>query len=401
MAAPRRGADAPVTVDAARLPAPAPRTLAEALFEEGYAFQFFQAVRLLEKLQPDRVPVGLDGPPHAETVRFRAHLSLAFPPSQIYEIERPTAELPLPAMTVTFLGLTGPSGVLPAHYTELLLRLRRGEKWPEQNSLRDWLDLFNHRLLSLFHRAWQKYRFLLPYERGEYARTEPDLFTRCLFSLQGLGMPSLRERLRVAIPAPPAPLDEEAPRANVLAQVDDLVLLYYGGLLAHRPRCAVSLEALLQDYFGFGVEVRQFRGQWLLLDAANQSALGNLGPNNTLGHDVVAGERVWDVQGKFRIRLGPLDYARFTEFTPDRTPVPRRKALFLLLHLVRLYGGPEFAFDVQLVLEAAAVPPCQLVAEGGIGPRLGWNTWAFSQPLPADADDACFEGEELFALSAL
>ena len=47
--------------------------LSEELFDEPYRFDFFQAVRLLERLGPDAAPVGRDGPPAREVVRFRAH----------------------------------------------------------------------------------------------------------------------------------------------------------------------------------------------------------------------------------------------------------------------------------------------------------------------------------------
>jgi type VI secretion system protein ImpH len=339
-------------------------------------------VRLLERLGPRRRPLGEAGPPSAEVVRVRAHLSLNFPPSAIYDLERPAAADAAPVMTVAFLGLTGPSGVLPRHYTELLLRMARDAKGPEKHALRDWLDLFNHRLISLFYRAWEKYRFYIPYERRDYARGEPDPFTQALFSLVGLGLPALRGRLRVAVPG--------EGQERVLARTDDLALLRYAGLFAHRPRCAVALEALLRDHFGVGAEVRQFRGQWLLLDADNQSRLG--GPGGALGVNAVAGERVWDVQGKFRVRLGPLRYAEFDALLPDRSPLPARKGFFLLGQLVRLYAGPEFDFDVQLVLRAEDVPACRLGGEGG--GRLGWNTWVRTGPLPHDAEDAAFEGQD-------
>jgi type VI secretion system protein ImpH len=365
------------------------RTLEERLFAEGYAFDFFQAVRLLERLAPFRSPIGRDGPPQEEIVRFRAHVSLSFPPSTIVSLEPPSQATP-PALTVAFLGLFGPSGVLPNHYTELLLRQQIYAKGPERYALREWLDLFNHRFLSLFHRAWEKYRFYLAYERGEHLRPEPDPFTRCLFSFIGLGMPPLRDRLRVACRA-----FERPAATRVLAGVEDLALLYYSGLLVQRPRNAVSLEALLQDYFQHPVCVRQFQGEWLQLDLDNQSRLGRNQHNNRLGVDCIAGERVWDVQSKIRIRLGPLNYAEFVEFLPDRAAVPQRKAIFLLMHLVRLYAGPELDFDVQLLLQADEVPRCRLVESDGLGPRLGWNTWLRSLPCAEDAEDAIFEGEEV------
>ncbi|HTU22166.1 MAG TPA: type VI secretion system baseplate subunit TssG [Gemmataceae bacterium] len=362
--------------------------LEERLFTEGFAFDFFQAVRLLEKLAPHRRPVGREGPPRAEVVRFRALPSLSFPASAIYELARTDNEQP-PTMTVAFLGLTGPSGALPHHYTELVMRLLRDGKGAERYALRDWLDLFNHRLISLFYRAWEKYRFYVPYERGEPSRPEPDTFTRSLFSLVGLGMPPLRNRLLVRA------WDEKKQSERVLARIEDLAVIYYGGLFARRQRTAVGLQAVVEDYFDLPAQVWQFQGQWLRLDVANQSRLGTQEHNNQLGVNTVAGERVWDVQSKLRVRLGPLRYARFLELLPDRTPIAARKTFFLLCHLVRLYAEVELDFDVQLVLAGDEVPACRLIEEG-IGPRLGWNTWLLSQPRGAAAEDAVFEGEAKF-----
>ncbi len=365
------------------------RTVEERLWEEPFAFDFFQSVRLLERLGKDRKPVGRAGPPRAEVVRFRAHLSLTFPPSSIYDLQRPTEAMPSPLMTVSFMGLYGPSGVLPRHYTELLLRLNWEGKGDEKHTLRNWFDIFNHRLISLFYRAWEKYRFYIPYERGDYALSEPDAFTRSLFCLVGLGTPGLRNRLRVSTWEEIDAQLQEKP----LARIDDLVLLYFGGLLAQRPRTAVGLEAILRDYFQLPVDIRQFQGSWLVLDEANQSRLGEGG--GALGVNLVAGERVWDVQSKIRIRLGPLRYPQFAEFLPDGAATPERKAFFMLVHLVRLYIGPELDFDVQLILQARDIPACQLAEGPDGGPHLGWNTWMCSETPAHDSQDAVFEGEEI------
>jgi type VI secretion system protein ImpH len=369
------------------------RTVEERLFEEPYTFDFFQAVRILERLAPERKPVGRGGPPLAEVVRFRAHLSLTFPPSAIYDLQGPSESLPLPAMVVSFMGLTGPSGVMPRHYTELLLKLARDAKGPEKNSLRDWFDLFNHRAISLFYRAWEKYRFYIAYERGEYKRGDQlDPFTRCLFSFIGLGEVPLRNRLRIVTGKPD---DEQTPQ-RTLAQINDLALLHYSGFLSHRPRCALNLEAMLEDYFQLPIRIQQFQGQWLVLDPSNRSRMGGEDGNNQLGINLVAGERVWDVQSKIRVCMGPLHYFQFTRFLPDYSPVKERKGFFLLVHLVRLYVGPELDFDVQLVLKKEDVPECELTVIGGVGPQLGWNTWICSDAMKQDADQAVFEGEEVY-----
>lgn len=383
--------------------------LARRLFTEPYRFDFFQAVRLLHRLFPDRSAVGRGGPAWSEPARFRALVSLSFPPSQVYDLTVPTHAHPVPELTQAFFGLTGPSGVLPRHYTEILIQLGREAKsggGNDRTALREWLDLFNHRFLSQFYRAWEKYRVYVPFERSEFDRDEPDTFTQALLSLVGLGMPSLRDRMTVSTPD----LSDGQRRkargrvvrpGRVVAKVDDLAALYYTGFFAQRPRNAVSLEALIGDYFGVPAKVEQFQGQWLRLEPESLTRLDG-GPSARLGGSAIAGERVWSVADKIRLRLGPLPYARFLDLLPDPAPVPRRKGFFSLAHLVRLYIGPELDVDVCLVLRAGEVPESRLELGDGDGEspgaRLGWNTWLLSGDWPDNADDALFDLEAVSRL---
>jgi type VI secretion system protein ImpH len=151
---------------------------------------------------------------------------------------------------------------------------------------------------------------------------------------------------------------------------------------------------LIAEYFGMPTEVRQFQGQWLPLEPAEQTRLGAEDGNGELGVTAVAGDRVWDVQGKIRVRLGPLRYDQFLRYLPDRTPDAGRKAFFLLSQLVRFYVGPEFDFDVQLVLRAEDVPACELTDDPAAGPRLGWNCWLLTDRAAEPAEDALFDGDD-------
>lgn len=371
------------------------------LFAEFYEFDFFQAVRVLERSSPGRKPIGVDFAPELEIARFRSHLSMTFPPSQIVGFEPPNEERSAPLVTVAFMGLYGVTGVLPVHYTQMLLELVRDVRGPERRSLRDWLDLFNHRFISLFYRAWEKYRFHLAYDRGEAHAPVQDTFTLAVRSLMGLGSPGLRDRLSIRN-AEFGIGNEEAGWGSAfrnphseLAKVDDLGLLYYAGFFAQRPRNAANLRLMLADYFRVPVEVQQFRGQWLAVPEADQTQLGTLG---TLGADAVAGSQVWDCASRFRLRLGPLKYDRFEDLLPDPAPARERKTFFLVAQLARLYSGPEVDFDVQLVLAADQVPEAGLAESAGAGPRLGWNVWLISEPPPAPVDDAVFEGECVFSV---
>ncbi len=344
------------------------------LADDPTRFDLFQAVRVLEWLarehaadHPERMrrPVGEDHAPRQEVVRFRAVPSMSFPAASIAQLAPPQqndeASAGPPEMAVAAMGLTGPSGALPHHYTSMLIERVR----LKDHALRDFLDLFNHRTISLFYRAWEKHHFPFAYERGRRIdQTEEDLFTRCLYGLVGLGTGGLRDRLAV----------------------DDEAVLFYGGYYAHWPRSAQSLERLLADYFEVPVEVRQFQGAWLYLAPEDQSAMpfsGKPGQNNRLGESLLAGSRVWDVENRFRIRLGPLGYRQFCRFLPSGD------ALKPLVHLTRLYVGPQLDFDVQLVLSAKEVPWCRL-GDRTNPSRAGWNTWIRARDFDHDADDPVF-----------
>ncbi|MBY0229437.1 MAG: type VI secretion system baseplate subunit TssG [Gemmataceae bacterium] len=356
------------------------RSIEQRLRDEPYSFDFFQAVRILHRLAAERAPVGAAGPPGREAVRFRALPSLDFPASSIHAMTPPSAEMPMPTLFVTFMGLHGPSGVMPRHYTDLILRLERDRRGEERRALRDWFDLFNHRFISLMFRAWEKYRFWTAYERAP----DDDPFTRILYSLAGMGTPGLRNRLRVEA------VEVGGERSRVLAKVEDQALAHYAGLLSTRRRTAAGLQRLLSDYFGVPVRIVQFVPQWLALAPGEQSRLGFA----ILGVDSIAGERVLDVQGKFRLRLGPLTYRQFLDFLPDRSAAPEHKGFWLLAHLSRLYAGAEFDIEAQLVLAAGEVPECQL-SDDWPGPRLGWNCWLASQQPATHAEEVIFPAEEI------
>ena len=329
-------------------------TLADLLFEEPYRFEFFQAVRLLERISPARHPVGRYGEPATEVARFRTRVSLAFPPSQIHQLSDGNEDEAQPAqMMVAFMGLTGPAGVLPHHYTELLVERTRYK----DTAAWDFFDLFNHRMVSLFYRAWEKYRFPVAYERGE------DRFTEFLFDIVGMGTAGLRNR----------------------QSFPDEILLFYGGLFAERPHSASAMEAILGDYFGVTARVEQFSGQWLKLDEESLTRLG--AANTELGVTAVAGTQVWDAQSKFQLQFGPLTFAEFANFLPTGS------AFKPASELTRLLAGLEFDFDVRLTLKAEEVPGCVLTTRAKRRPMLGWTSWLKTKAFTEDDSQVVLRSE--------
>lgn len=312
------------------------------LYRAPQSFDFFQAVRLLELLETRRAPVGGFARRRDEVVRFRASASLSFPASAIQQLT-PGDGSSEAAMTVNFMGLTGPQGILPEYYTELVIdRLRAHDA-----TIRDFFDIFNHRAISLFYRAWEKTRFTIGYEREGVDRV-----TAVLRDVVGLGEPTLHDRQLVR----------------------DQSVLFYAGLYAVAPHSAAGLELILSDYFDAPVEVEQFVGVWRPLGEPDQCCLDAGDPESTwLGFGAVAGDEIWDRQSRARIRIGPLPAARYRDFLPDGS------AWRPLGALARFYCGYDAEFEVQLVLDRGEVPACVLGGEDS-EPRLGWLTWMKSKP---------------------
>jgi len=325
----------------------------EARLRDGpYRFEFFQAIRLLERIFPDRKPVGRFTLPSEEVARLGAYPSLGFPASEIQHIEWTEREAPFVA--VNFMGTTGRQGPLPHSYTTLILdRLRAGDR-----TLRDFLDLFHHRMLSFFYQAWEKYRFAISYERGER-----DRFSHHLLDLIGLGTAGLQDRL--AIP--------------------DDAFLFFAGIFGQRPHSASALEMLLNDYFEVPVEVVQLLGGWFRLDESTECCIGERAtPSEQLGLGAVVGDEVWNQQARARIRIGPLDLEQYLEFLPNGAAYEPLRAL------LRFWTNEEIDFEVQLILKHDKVPSCELGGEGQGMPQLGWVTWMKSRSLDRDPEDTIF-----------
>ncbi len=323
-------------------------SVARLLFAEGWRFELHQAVRLLERMARETVPVGEGTEPGREAVRFSSRVGLDFPASEVHEVALPGASGEPARMTVNVLGLAGVLGPLPTPFSEMLLE-RLAARDP---AFRDFLDIFNHRLVSLLHRARKRVRPGLSWDRPD-----GEGFARAAFALLGLGTEGTRGRM----------------------EIEDRALLQYTGLLARRGRSAVALEVMLADYFGVGVRCRQFVGRWLVLDAEQRTAIGSewTGRHNALsalGSGAVLGARVWDQGGGIEISLGPLSLGQFLDF------LPVGRGFRALGQLVRFALGDTLDVAVRPVLKAAEVPPCRL----GCGPRLGWSSWLATRPRAAD-----------------
>lgn len=337
----------------------------ERLRAEPRAFGFFQAVRLLYTAHgfDARGSAARPGP-----VRFTTPASLSFPASELESLQ--ADDTGLWQMCVQFLGLTGPSGVLPRHYTELVIA--RGQR--RDRVIRDFFDLFNHRLLALFWRAWAKYRPDIGSEFG--FRNSP---LRFIHHLVGLGTPALQARLA-----------HTAGAAAVQARLPDAATAYFAGLISQRPHGAGALSQVVGDATGAPVAVEGCLGTWQRVPHVDRTRLARVAAG--LGAGCQLGARYWDRQTTLQLRVGPLDRARFRALLPRAVSGPRTGQSLLadVVELARFLTGLALDLRIRLALRADAVPPLALGERGLDRPQLGWNTWLAGRRNALAADECVF-----------
>ena len=321
------------------------------LVESPFAFNFFRAVRLLECHFRDAPRVGTASRLKDEWVRFGQKPSLAFAPSSVDQFDAP---LDGPArMFVQFLGLLGPNGPLPTHVTEFIIGRIIGSK---DRTHSRFFDVFNHRFVSLFYRAWA-----VAQKTADFDRPEDSRFMAYIGSLFGVGMDSLLNR----------------------NTVPDRAKMYFAGRLACQTRNAEGLHAIIEGFFGIPTVIEEFSGFWMRIPDSNQCRLGESANTGSLGSNAIAGTRKYETQLKFRVRMGPMKLRDLERILPGGAAFKRLK------DWVMNYIGIELRWDVQCVVEAAEIPAACLGRSG----RLGLSCWTKSMDSTRDADDPVFDPE--------
>jgi type VI secretion system protein ImpH len=339
---------------------PVNEALLDQLRTRPQAFDFYQAVRLLQRAAGDAALPAEGADPAVEAVRFRATGDFAFPASEVAAVRWPANEEGQWEMTVSFLGLGGAQGPLPVPLAQRVMD-RLAER---DTATRDFLDLFHHRLVSLVYRVGRLTQPVL--EERMPQETEPAGWLRALV---GIGTRGLEQRL---------------PRTN------DRALLARAGLLAREVRSQAGLEGLLADHFGVPVSIQPLVGRWLPIPEDQRTRIGTTNAIRTLGVDAVLGTRWHDPQAAIGIRLGPMDLQLYRAFLPA-DPVTGDPAdgaaLVQLRELVHFYAGLEMDFVLTLVLRAEQVPSAVVrAARTPESPRLGWSAWLHTRPAPADPE---------------
>ena len=316
------------------------------LVKRPYAFDFFRAVRLLESQRQDLPRIGFSVSPTEDPVRFWQNPSLRFAPAALDSV-RPGGPDAVPRIAVNFFGLFGPNAPMPPHITEYALERELHHKDPTVTAF---FNLFHHRLITLFYRAWAACQ-----KSSDLDRPAGQHFATYIGSLFGIGMEALQ--YRDAVP--------------------DAAKLFFAGRLASQTRNTEGLEAILREYFHIPAQFEPCTGRWLTLPPDSVCRLGESPESGSLGVNTIVGTRFWDCQLSFRMKFGPMGLADYERMLPKGDSFERVK------YWVLNYCGEHFFWDVQLVLRAEEVPGTQL----GQSTRLGWTSWMSTKPFTRDADE--------------
>jgi type VI secretion system protein ImpH len=323
------------------------------LRSQPHSFSLFAALRVLEQTFAERPRLGESRKAGDDAVRLGHAPHLTFAPSDVAAFDLDddgTWRLEQHSF-----GVFGPNGALPLHLTEHAYERRRHK---DDATLVDFINMFQHRLISLFYRAWANSD-----PATSLDRPSSDRFVLYLSALAGFGQS--------------AALARDA--------VPDYAKLYRIGNFASQARSADGLEAILADYFGLPVEIRQFTAGWVQIPRELRCRLGRDGDLASLGIGATLGGATWQCQHKFEIVLGPLTLVKLRDFLPGA------RGLRELYSLVRRYTSDEWTWQLRLLLRDAEVPGI-LVGRNG---RLGWSTWLGKRR--EDADDVVIQEEQAAA----
>ena len=315
------------------------------LSEDAHRFDFYEAVRQIECHHKDKPRVGETLQPSDDIIRFGQKPSSFFAPSTIASIE--IEDQGLVRMQVYFYGMFGPNGPLPLHLTEYTQDRKTNAK---DEALSHFMDIFHHRLLSLFYRAWANKEPTVQYDRPD-----DDRFHIYIGSMLGIGSPALQNR------------DE----------MQDNSKLHYAGHMSSQTRHAEGLSSILQSFFKAPVKINEYIGEWLEIPKESRCYMGVNLEGGTLGVDAVLGEKSWQRQYKFRVIVGPMGLEEYEELLPDKNKLKQVSTI------IRNYLGFEFNWDVNLILKKQEVPQISLGKYG----NLGWSSWLHNQPPCNDSDD--------------
>ncbi|TQI80053.1 type VI secretion system protein ImpH [Serratia fonticola] len=306
-------------------------------------YNFYQLVELLNRLAVAWQKSPGAANPADEAIRFKSTASLAFPTRDVVALK--TSARGQFELEVAFLGLHGSQSPLPGYYLDSLA----WEDAQNENRLTDFLNVFNHRLLTLLHQIWRKYRYYICFDEGGN-----DDFSQRMFALVGLGSELVRKKL----------------------QINHGKMLAYAGLLASPGRAPEVICSLVAHCFNLAdVTLQSWQLRKVAIAPEQQNRLGarmKIGGQKYQGKSVLGvnfslGSQVADRSGKFLLCINQLTREQFLSFLPNGANYAP------LVMFVAFIMRDQFSWDLRLGLAEQQVGGMILGTEQNN--LLGWTSF--------------------------
>lgn len=228
-----------------------------------------------------------------------------------------------------YLGLFGQNGPLPTHITEYAIQRRYKHK---DTTLIAFCDMFHHRFISLFYRAWADSQPAISHDFS--ANQNQNAVTVSTFSRQDTFAK------RVSVFSGTIDFDRRARNAIKATQTD--VDQYFAGLLSMKNRSAGMLQQILEEYLNLPVKINQFVGRWLTIPSTERCRLG--GQNAGLGSTAVIGRSSFQRCFNLSINIGPLNFEDYATLIAS----PRTFKQMRVLASKAIGSEYELKFEVSL-----------------------------------------------------
>jgi type VI secretion system protein ImpH len=311
----------------------------EGLLKSPQEFDFDQAINILEQLDPNAIPLGSETDPQNEAIRIKSHVSFAIPTSELQSLQHEPDKKPI--LWINFLSIAGIQGPLPTPYTETIIDRTR----QKDTAFRDFLDIFNHRLATLWHRLRKK---IMPGVLQAPPQETP--IGKTLLQLAGVAHPLLVEG----------------------KQLTPQILLSYHDVLWKRPHSGAGLLRLIKSYFNVPVVIEQFQGNWCEARAHDLGKIGSKkGQFNELGKNMILGRKCWNQTAGTNIVIGPLSWEEYCSFLPNNSPENTLSHFSLLEELSYFFSGINIQIYLCLKLNRFDIKPVILNQKFA----LGYNSW--------------------------
>lgn len=298
----------------------------EELYQQGFA----PLLRYLDANAPLAARIGYSVSPKQDCARFGQTPLLHFHSSAFTQVKFET-ENGSYKLKNSYWGMLGINGPLPTHLTEYAIERNYRLK---DKTFTEFLDVFNHRFISLFYRAWADAEPCVSHDREQH-----DGFKDKVNALSG----------------------EESPAQDAFNQ-NKHVHQYLAGLFSQKNRSSTVLSQLLSEFLSLDVSIKPFAGRWYDLNAQELTRLGE--KNSTLGVDCIAGARTFQRSFNFAITIGPVDYSEYLGLLNNN------QRLESIIELTQKAVGQEYEFTIDIVLKPYQTKPSQLGTT-----RLGINSW--------------------------